>query len=171
MFTNGSNLAQGVAKKGYRTELNNADFTAFNFDPAFTSLNGDAATYAKIPHSNYSVSEFRYDSASGLYLHSQYAKAHVDGETNEQVATENVFILFTKQTPIAGKTTRTITLTGQGQGYYLTGGQAVSITWKRQSQSGAFSYYLADGTELNVKCGRSYISIVDQDTAASVTIS
>ncbi|MBR3836655.1 MAG: DUF3048 domain-containing protein [Clostridia bacterium] len=171
-FATGAGLAAIVANRGYRTDLNNKEFTAFSFDPAFAGIqNGTPATYVKIPHSDYSVSEFNYDAASGKYLHSQYSAPHVDGVDGAQVATENVWILFAAERVVDSYGRLEVTLTGEGSGYYLNGGVACPITWKRAGEGDMFRYYAADGTEMKVACGRSYISIVDTDTISHVTIS
>ncbi len=171
-FANGLGLAAIVAERGFRTELNNKEFTAFHFDPEFAGIQGGtAASYVKIPHSSYSVSEFRYDTVSKKYLHSQYDAPHIDGATGEQVATENVFILYANHKILDSYGLREITLVGQGEGYYMNGGQAQKMIWKRSGETAEFSYYAADGTELKVAPGRSYISIVDTAKKGSVTIS
>ena len=173
MFTSGANAVLGIGAKSYRTNLSDSTFTAFRFDPAFSGISsGKSATYLKIPHSNYSVSEFQYDADKNQYLHRQYNQEHVDGENGAQVATENVFVLFTQQSLIpngAGK--RIITLTGEGTGYYLNGGEYTQIRWKRESETAPFHYYNVDGSELAVQCGKSYVSIVDQSSSASIVIS
>lgn len=171
MFTSGSNVALAIGSKNYRTTLQNSDFTAFKFKKTAGALNGASASYVKIPHSNYSVSEFRYNAEDKLYYHSQYGKAHIDEQDGKQVATDNLFILFAKEANYPGQSYLNISLTGSGSGYYICGGQSVPLTWKRESQTGAFTYYAADGTELEVNPGRSYISIVDQKTASDITIS
>jgi len=171
-FADGLGLAAIVKERGYRTELNNKEFTAFLFDHDFTGIQGGiAASYIKIPHSSYSVSEFRYDAISKKYLHSQYNAAHIDGATDEQVSTENVFILYANHKILDSYGLREITLVGQGEGYYMNGGQAQKIIWKRSGETAEFSYYTEDGTELKVCPGRSYISIVDTAIKGSVTIS
>lgn len=170
MFTDGARIAGGIAALKYRTELNDKNFKAFNFGDV-TKQQGSSGTYVKVPHSNYSVSEFRYNADDGLYYHSQYGKAHVDGATGAQIATENVFVLYTVQSINSDGKTRNVTLTGVGKGYYLTGGQVVPILWKRSSETGAFSYTLEDGTPLTVKPGRSYISIAHDKIYSTTTIS
>ncbi len=172
MFVTGSDIVDGIAKKGFRTSMKEADFTAFAFDPAFEGIgSGLSAVSVSIPHSSYSVSEFQYNADSGMYLHSQYGGAHIDGTTNQQIQTKNVFILFTKQSLADSYGRRAITLVGEGQGYYLNGGEYVAITWKRAAENEGFRYYTADGAELKVCQGKSFISLVDSQTAASVTIS
>jgi hypothetical protein len=171
LFTSGEGIQKVVKKLKFRTDLKDQEFTAFSFDQEHSALNGSKnASYIKIPHSNYSVSEFKYNQTDKLYYHQQYGKEHIDGENNTKIATENVFVLFAEQKVNPDKT-RVITLTGTGSGYYMADGKAVSITWKRESNSGGFTYFLEDGSELKVKCGKTYISIVDSKTAPSVTIS
>ncbi len=171
-FANGAGLAAVASQKGYRTVLNNKDFTAFSFDFGFGGIeNGLTAKYIKIPHSSYAVSEFRYDETSKKYLHSQYSGAHVDGVTGEQVATDNVFIIYANHKIIDSVGHREITLVGEGEGYYFNGGFAQKITWKRSGETAEFSYYAEDGSELKVAPGRSYVSIVDTAKKGSVTIS
>ena len=175
MFTSGLKLLDAVNAKGYRKTLNDTSFTAFQFTPYNLPLEGGmTANYIKIPHSTYSVSEFFYHSADGKYYHNQFGDKHVDGQTGEQIATENVMILFTQQSLYPGQTVtsyRKIDLVGEGKGYYANGGEMIPIVWKRSSETGAFSYYREDGTELSVKCGKSYISIADQAIANQIVFS
>lgn len=172
MFAKGADIAAAVSQKNLRTELNDSSFTAFHFDPAFSGIgSGKVANYIYIPHSNYSVSEFNYDSATGLYLHDQYGKDHIDGANNKQIATENVFVIFAEESYADSYGRLNIQLTGEGSGFYCNGGEYTEITWKRAGDADPFKYYKADGTELPVKQGKSYVVIVDTDTQNSVAIS
>ncbi len=170
LYTRGSNLVKGISSLGYRTKLKDASFTAFKFNSEMKSLESEkSATYVKIPHSNYSVSEFKYNETTGLYGHIQYGQPHIDTATGKQIAFENVFVLFADHTNV-GKYVF-IDLVGEGKGYYITDGKAVSITWKRESQTGTFSYFNEDGSELSVRCGKSYVSVANSNLYDSVTIS
>ena len=171
MFTSGAGVSKIVASRGYRSVREDIGFSAFCFDRNFKGLTGSAASYIKIPHSNYSVSEFYYSADDGLYYHNQYGEAHVDSNNNARVATENVFILFADQKVIDSYGRLSTNLIGEGTGYYITGGTATPIVWKRPTDGGTFSYYNPDGTELKVKCGKSFVSIADNDIANLITIS
>lgn len=174
LFTSGMGIAAAAAARKYRTELADPDFTAFQFDAAFSSIgSGKKAEKVVIPHSDYSVSEFRYNPETKLYYHSQYGKAHVDGVTGAQVTTDNVFMIFSDMGLIPGDTKGRLQakLTGEGKGYYLCGGEYQSIVWKRATESSPFTYFNEDGTPLSVKPGKSYVSIVDTDTVPNITIS
>ena len=167
LFSNGTYFVNAIQYKGYRLDLTDSNFTAFEFTPKNEDLsNGSVASYIKIPHSSYSVSEFYYNEEDGLYYHNQFGEKHIDGENNQQIATENVMILFTQQSLYPGQTVtayRKIDIVGEGKGYYAYGGMQIPIVWKRASETGTFSYFLEDGvTPLSVRCGKSYIAIADQ---------
>lgn len=173
LFTSGEGLQNAIEKKKYRTDLKDPNFSAFQFDPEFVSLGTQQkAVHIKVPHASKMVSEFKYNETDKLYYHYQYGQKHIDGANDQQVATENVFVLFaTHKMSGEAKGTRLVTLTGTGKGYYFACGEAVAITWKRSSESGSFQFFREDGTELKVRCGKSYISIADTKIASKVTIS
>ncbi len=172
MFVSGNDIAQGVIDRNIRSDLKDQGYKAFNFDPAFAGIgSGQSATYIKIPQSYYYVSEFNYDAENDVYLHSHYGTKHIDGATGEQIKTTNVFVLFTAQRIIDNYGCREVTLTGEGSGYYFNGGEYVSLTWKRANDDAPFQYFAADGSELKVEQGKSYVALVDQSIATSLTIS
>lgn len=172
MFVNGGDIAAAVPQKNVRAKLKDPDFTAFRFDPAFTSIgSGKSATYIKIPHSTYYVSEFSYEADTGLYAHTHYGTKHIDGATNEQIKATNLFLLFVQEKKVDSYGRLGVTLTGEGKGYYMNGGEYTAITWKRATDDDPFQYLAEDGTELKVKQGKSYVVLVDTATESSVTIS
>lgn len=172
MFARGTDVAAAIAKRNVRTDLKDPNVTAFSFDPAFESIgSGKSGTYVKIPHSTYYVSEFHYDASADAYTHSHYKTEHIDGATGEQIKATNLFLLYTEQKVLDNVGRRAVTLTGQGTGIYLNGGEYVDIVWKRAADDAPFQYYNIDGSELKVEQGKSYICLVDTKTKASVTIS
>ncbi|MBR5295301.1 MAG: DUF3048 C-terminal domain-containing protein, partial [Clostridia bacterium] len=171
MFVSGDDIVAAVEKKGYRTTLNDPQFMAFNFDSEFKGIgNSQSATSIEIPFSGSYKTAFTYDAETGDYAHVRQGKEHIDGANGEQIKTENVFIIYAKHGMYDSKR-REITLTGEGEGVYANGGEYVNIIWERESDSEPFKYHYEDGTELKVATGKSYISIVDKNTKASVTIS
>ncbi len=172
MFSNGALISEAVGIRGFRKTLNDPFFTAFNFDNEFKTLGtGKTANYIKIPQSTYYLSEFNYDTATGLYAHKQYGQKHIDGGTGEQLKFDNVFILFAQESIMSNGKTLEINLTGEGKGYYANGGEYVDIIWKRADNNSPFKYYTADGNELKVDTGKSYVSIFDVKNASAVAFS
>ena len=50
---------------------------------------------------------------------------------------------------------------GSGEGYYITNGYAVPIQWSKSDRYSKTVYTYADGTEINVSDGRTYIEVSD----------
>ncbi len=163
MFTSGENVALAIADRGYRTTLNDPNFTAFHFAKEFKKMGtGKSAVSITIPHSKYSVSEFSYNATDKKYYHSQYGAPHIDAEDKKQIATENVFILYAPSATYPGQAYRKIDIVGEGQGYYCSGGEYKSIIWRRDNATGTFSYFNENGTLLEVNPGRSYVAIANK---------
>ena len=57
-----------------------------------------------------------------------------------------------------------------GKGYYCTGGKAEAITWTKDKADSALKLLRADGSELKVNCGKSYIAVVGEDQASTLTL-
>nr|MCR5654137.1 DUF3048 C-terminal domain-containing protein [Lachnospiraceae bacterium] len=45
-------------------------------------------------------------------------------------------------------------------GWYCTGGKAIPVTWEKKGDTVATRYYNADGEEITVNIGKTYIAIV-----------
>lgn len=171
MFVSGDDIAAGIAQKGYRTDLKDPEFKAFQFDPEFKGIgSGNSAKLIKVPFSGSYKTEFTYEEESGLYAHVRNGKAHIDGANKAQIKTENVFVIYATH-GYYDSYRRNITLTGEGKGIYANGGEYVNIIWKRASDDAPFQYFNEDGTELKVCPGTSYVSILDVKTQSSVAIS
>ena len=52
---------------------------------------------------------------------------------------------------------------------YISDGKAINITWKKDSATDRTKYYLADGTELKLNVGKTYIAVVPTDTAITLS--
>ena len=48
-------------------------------------------------------------------------------------------------------------------GYYLTNGKAIPITWVKVGDTNATRYYDMDGNEISINTGKTYISLVPDD--------
>ena len=59
--------------------------------------------------------------------------------------------------------------TGEGEGWYCTGGKCVEITWERADEYSPFHYYLADGTELSLAPGHTYVGIKGDDYGSGIS--
>lgn len=57
-----------------------------------------------------------------------------------------------------------------GGGYYVTNGEAIPVTWKKTSMTSPTRYYDADGNEIKLNTGKTYIALVPVDDWKSLVI-
>ncbi len=111
------------------------------------------------PHNN---SELNYDEASGTYLYSEYGSAHLDpGNGNKQLAFKNVILqkMSYNELDSNGYMVWNCLATGM-DGYYITNGQAIPITWSKISDTDRTIYYDMTGDEITINTGKTYIAFV-----------
>lgn len=173
LMTSGAAIADGFATKGYRTELN-ADFKPiFNFcDPDEEIVLGtDPAKHIHINTTSVQTVDYVYNEETGEYLRYQYnGDPHIDGDDGEQISVKNVIILFTDIALIPGDTAGRLTVetVGSGRGFYITNGEVKEIVWSRSHNRAPVDLEYADGTELVINCGKTFINVVDDGVEATL---
>ena len=136
---------------------------------------GSAATSITIPYPSGTGSQvsYFYDPGSGRYLRSLGGVAHVDGNTGAQLALENVIVQVVahEATNIVedslGSTSIRLNLFGSGQAIVFRDGQAFVGTWRSDSRGDMPHFFDAQGSEIALKPGKSWISIVPGDYTVS----
>lgn len=175
LFSSGERLAKAIEGNKFTTTLKDGFVSPLKFSQETLNIEGDTANYVYVPFSTYAQSYFDYDNETGLYNKGQYLSSkssldkhnspHIDGNTNEQINFKNVVILFTRYTTIDNVGRQAVQFTGTGTGYYITDGKCKEITWSRQTRTGGYTLYEADGkTELLMNPGKSYIGFVKPNT-------
>ena len=107
-------------------------------------------------------SQLDYDEASGTYLYSEYGGEHRDpGNGNQQLAFKNVILqkMGFNQLDAHGYMVWNCLDAGQ-EGYYITNGKAIPITWSKTSDTERTVYYDTEGNEIQVNTGKTYIGFV-----------
>jgi len=175
MFTTGERLTQAIADNKFNTTLKDGFVSPLKFADTATDIGGENATYVYVPFSTYAQSYFDYNSETGVYDKGQYVSSkssldkhdspHLDGNTNAQLAFENIVIIYTSYRTIDDKGRQAVNFTGSGDGYYFSDGKGKKIKWERASRTGGYTLYEADGTtELLMNKGKTYIGVVKNGT-------
>lgn len=114
------------------------------------------------PHNS---SELEYDAESKTYLYYEYNKAHVDPENdNKQLAFTNVILQCADHVQFDDNGYMQFNLINEdGEGYYITGGSAIPITWKKGSDCDPTKFYDESGAEITLNTGKTYIGLVSSD--------
>lgn len=149
-------------------------FDFVNYNEPNRVLTGDDAMGIKIVHSKSYRTYFDWDAASGKYLMSQYSlhygeiRPSKDANNDQQLAFENVLVLFTDFDVYpdpggSGYDLQKVDYTYGGVGYYFSGGKAEFIRWQKGAPLQALYILDGDGNETSVKInpGKTYIAVVD----------
>ena len=162
LFTSIAKLNNGV---GNKRKTRNKDFLLnYSETPIDLSTKEGAikANNIEITYSGSVKSSYEYDESAHNYKRSVNGKAHTDYVTKKQYTFKNIITYQVSNTSLndgSGKDRQTLDNIGSGEGYYITNGYAVPITWSKSSRSSQTVYKYKDGTEIDVNDGNTFIQI------------
>ena len=111
------------------------------------------------PHND---SQLDYDEESNTYLYSEYGQPHIDPENdNKQLAFTNIILQCAVLNVFDENGYMQFNLINEsGNGYFITGGKAIPITWKKTADTSPTKYYDSEGNEITLNTGKTYIGLV-----------
>lgn len=170
-YTNGSSLKKGIKSSNYESKNIFTD-SRFDFNSEDQKLETENAKKAKkvnLTFNDYSHPYFEYNKEDGLYYRWQYNDKHIDDLTGEQLAYENIIVQFADYSDIDKNGYQDVNLVSSGDGYYVTKGKYVPITWSKSSKSDLTVFSTEDGEELQVNPGKTWISLFPSKNKEKVT--
>ncbi len=172
-FANLNEMQKLVNTKKYRTTTTKSlllNYSATEIDLP-DSEETTTATTLSLKYSNSFTTNYEYDSESKNYKQSVNNKAHTDYETKQKYTVKNIITYKIANKTISGddKGRQDLNNIGKGEGYFITGGKAIPITWEKTSRSSQTIYKYKDGTEIKVNDGNTWIHIVP--TSGDISIS
>ncbi len=175
-FLNVKKYADGVKARGYETEYRDT------FEQAFTFANDCVATYDDYPeatkiwpggksdnaggYGNYAENNimFEYNKDDQLYYRYQYGAPHIDCMNDEQVAVTNVvFKICHGEERLPDDPNYdylAFGVHGTGDAVIFTNGKVIEGTWSRESDTAANKFYDADGNEIVMNQGKTWICCI-----------
>ena len=163
VYTNSDMINAGIDYMGYqRTYFDDYEKT-FSFNAEDTDLTSGSTANTVDVSFGYYTPWFEYDSSSKTYKRFQYDEAQIDDQTGDQLAYKNVVCIFTVYNDI-GDGLYDIDWTTGGDGYYITNGKYVPITWKYENDK--VKYYDQSGSPLKMNPGNSFIEVIPNDTGS-----
>lgn len=170
-YMDGESIVAGIEKREFRTEHGTAYPGMFLFSGDEVTLdNGEDAV---VVEPGYAVNKpwFVYNESTGLYERYQYKVAHVDANNGEQLAFKNIIFRVCDYSVFPdGKYLDVKTASYAGTGKYITNGKAIDITWKKEVEDGVVTYYDADGNELEINKGKTFVCIVLDDATEKMGV-
>lgn len=167
-YLKGSLLPETIERKGFRTDINEQNAGgAFDFAQEERTPSEMTANRVTVNFSRSYYSTFEYDQETGAYVKYHSGNAHMDGKTGNQLAFENVFVLQTAIGTRENGYLMDVSLNA-GSGYYFSKGGGEAITWIKSAEDQPIKVFSADGSELSVNIGESYIGIIGSEKTISV---
>ena len=162
-FTTTSDINKGIEYYNYSKTSKNKPLLNYSVkDIDISTMEGAIpANSINVGYSRHKDTSFDYDSENKVYKRSQNNTPQIDYVTKEQYTVKNIITYKVNNYTISGdnKGRQTIDNIGSGNGYYITNGYAVPITWEKSSRSSKTIYRYLDGTEIKVNDGNTHIEI------------
>ncbi len=171
-YASGATLAQGIQSFEYRKEYKDGYTGHYQFvqEGQENLLEGGSA--ANIVHLDcYGDNRpwFEYDGNTKKYNRFQFGGPQVDELTKEQLSVDNIILQYSDYRAYDENGYLNINVTSGGAGKYITRGKAIDIRWEKDSEWGITRYYDSNGQEIQLNKGKTWVGIVLNDKAASVT--
>ena len=165
-FTSTAKINEGINYYGYRTTTDEKPLLNYSVKNIDLSTVDGAVTANKIDinYSNSRSTSFEYDAENKVYNRFQNDKMHSDYLTGLQYTVKNIITYKVNSYTISGdnKGRQTLDNIGSGDGWFISEGYAVPITWEKSSRSSKTKYKYLDGTEIKVNDGNTHIEIQPQ---------
>lgn len=170
-FTKMSMIEEGINNLGIKKTTTQGTVFNYSVDEIDLSTKEDAikADDILIDYSNYHNTSYKYDETNKVYLRTMSDKAHVDAVTNEQYTAKNIITYKVKNRSIDSYGRQKLENNGSGEGYYITNGYAVPITWEKSSRSSKTIYKYANGEEIKLNDGNTWVQIQPSDEDLEIT--
>ena len=137
VFTSIEDLYNVATSKGYSTTSNNynllnytTDDIAFNDTIDLLTANNVSMTYSYSQGRSYT-----YDATNRYYLRYMNNSPHTDRDSGLQYHYKNIIIMKVNNSTLDSYGRQDLDTVGTGEGYYITNGYAIPITWSKASRS------------------------------------
>lgn len=121
------------------------------------------ATLVDLPFAH-NGSYLTYDEEAGVYNYFEYGEPHLDpGNDDAQLCFENLLIQSCGYEVYDDHGYMKFHCIGSGYGYYVTNGEAIYVSWEKESATSPTRYYDMQGNEITINTGKTYVAFVPVD--------
>lgn len=178
-------ILKGDMEKNFSNSSVSKTFTSYKKDephylfasesePNDLSQYSDAvsATHVELPF-KHNKPYLEYDESTQKYLYFEYGQAHKDpGNGDAQLAFDNLLLQNARYVKFDDNGYMMFYVKDSGrEGYYITKGKAIKITWtKPEDDCAATRYYDSDGNEIEINTGKTYVALIPDDKYSGLSI-
>lgn len=159
-FTSMEKIKDFSSNKGYNRNTNKKLLLKYSADEIDLGEDAQIANNIYINYSNYHNVSYEYDSINKVYKRSMSNTPHVDMESGQQYTYKNIIIAIIKNESYDSYGRQKLYNIGFGDGYYITNGRSIPITWSKSSRNSQTIYKNLDDEEIKVNDGNTFIQIV-----------
>lgn len=168
MYSSFEAIQKESVRKGYRQS---GDFEAMTFNESLSSIGGEVGKYVKAvykePTSRDKVGyyiEFTFNEESKKYERSVNGKPHLDENDDSRLTADNIIIQIAKHKIIDNEGRRDVSLIGEGNGYFISNGEKLAITWSKSDRHARTIYKDLNGDEIKFNPGNTWFQVVESET-------
>lgn len=179
VFTSTETLYKYAESKNYDTKTD--DWKLLNYSPDEINFKGPkkdkktgevsddpriVANSLSLKYSNNQTTSYTYDSENKYYLRFMDGKQHLDKTTRQQLHYKNIIIEKVENYDLDSYGRQDLETVGDGDGYYITNGYALPITWQKTNRDSKTIYKYLDGSKVVVNDGNTFIQIIPITTTS-----
>lgn len=171
VVTSAKGVRDYLAKTGKEKAVRLAGFTfSGESDPA---PQGEPASYFLVPYPKRALVEYRYDAEEHVYKRWVQGEPHVDALNDEQLASANVIVHYTKYEEtdvkdVNGNPTFNIISTGEGRAQIFRDGVMIEAKWIRTGVEDFVKYTYLDGSPVPLRPGQTWVEVVPLEYEVTV---
>lgn len=163
LFTSGDRVDKAIGDKKLNDEGTEDTWLNFSSSDKKTAAGETSVNKVTMKFSNTETTHFNYDAETGKYARAdKNGNDFIDDHYDCKELFANVFVLKTSITNYPDGYHRKVALS-EGSGYYISAGGATEIKWSKGDAYDNFKFTAADGSELTVNQGNSYVCIVNSN--------
>ncbi len=108
------------------------------------------------------TSGYEYDGASMTYKRLREGKPHMERVSGKQLEAKNIIVIYVRNYDIKDDTKgrQEMATTGSGNGYFITCGKAVKITWSKKERASQTRYTDESGNAIALNKGQTWIQVM-----------
>lgn len=164
-YTNIEKIKDMANNKNYR-DTTDKKITGINKE--FEEISGSDAKNITLPYSGMYKVYYTYDDSIKAYKRKMNSTEHKSADGTYYTAT-NIIIQYANNFPVGdGSPRQDVTTVGSGEGYFITGGKCIPITWQKSSRSSETVYKTQDGKDIELNPGTTWINIISPATKAII---
>lgn len=168
LYTSTAKLSEYArSKKNYKMKASSGPVSFLKED----KITGDTeCTKLSFAYSQMYKVGFTYNPETTMYERSINGKPHLS-QTGKAFPAKNIIVYDVPNYTLndgQNKGRQDLQNTGEGEGWYVSMGKAEKITWSKKSRTSKTVYKRADGTQLSVNPGVTYIQIIPKGHTISL---